>query len=99
MTTSNSRNAHKPQPVPQLITKLWNLYFEMSLDPDLEASAEHIRNAALTLEHMRRMAFEVAQEPLSHSMADLDGEDGRLIDEDKPHHPARNQKFGSVMKH
>lgn len=99
MTTSNSRKTYKSQPVPERIKELWNLYFEMSLDPELEASAEHIRNAALTLERIRRMAFEVAQERFSQGMGNLDEENIHNPEEDEPLLSARNQKFGSVMKH
>jgi hypothetical protein len=99
MTTSNSRNGCKPRPVPELIKELWSLYFELSLDPLLEASAAHVRSAALSLEHTRRMAYEVTQEPLSQMMDDLDGEDGHRSEEDELVLSARNQKFGSVMKH
>ncbi len=48
--------------VPELIKHLWDLYFAMSLDPALAASSEDIRQAALKLEHTRRLAFEITQE-------------------------------------
>jgi hypothetical protein len=99
MKTSTSRKTHKPQPVPELIKELWNLYFEMSLDPDLEASAVHVRSAALTLEHTRRMALEVAQESLPNNIDGFETEDGRQADEDERPLPAKNAKFGSITKH
>jgi hypothetical protein len=89
MTTSNPRKGYKSQPVPDLIKQLWTMYFEMSLDPELEAGAQHVRNAALALEHTRRMAYEVMQE--QH----LTAEDARPDDERE----FATQKFGSVMKH
>lgn len=98
MKTSNSRN-HKSQPVPELIKQLWNLYFEMSLDPQLEASAAHIRSAALTLEHTRRVAFEITQETPYDDIGDADMDDSRPAKENKQKLPVRSQKFGSVMKH
>ena len=99
MKISTSRKNHKPQPVPELIKELWNLYFEMSLDPDLEASAVHVRSAALTLEHTRRMALEVTQESPPNHIDGFDTEDGRQAEEDERPLPARNSKFGSIMKH
>lgn len=97
MTTSNPRKGYKSQPVPELIKDLWNLYFEMSLDPALATGATHIRNAALELEHTRRMAFEVAQEAPEKALYEAGGEDTHP--EDEREFFTRNQKFGSVMKH
>jgi hypothetical protein len=48
--------------VPELIKHLWEVYMHMSLDPVLIASAEHVKQAALTLEHIRRLALEISQE-------------------------------------
>ncbi|WP_088348182.1 MULTISPECIES: hypothetical protein [Rhodomicrobium] len=48
--------------VPELIKHLWEVYMQMSLDPALRASADHIKQAALTLEHTRRLALEISQE-------------------------------------
>ena len=45
--------------VPEMIRTLWALYNNMSTDPALASSACHIRSAALALEDMRRVAFEV----------------------------------------
>ena len=45
--------------VPEMIRTLWALYNDMSTDPALASSASHIRSAALALEDMRRVAFEV----------------------------------------
>lgn len=99
MTISNSRKTYKSQPVPERIKELWNLYFEMSLDPELEACAEHIRNAALALEQTRRVAFEVAQEASLEGGEILDEANDTSLEEDEPFLSVRNQKFGSVMKH
>jgi hypothetical protein len=97
MTTSNPRKGYKSQPVPDLIKQLWTIYFEMSLDPELEAGATHVRNAALALEHTRRMAFEVTQEQHLTTLCETGAEDARPDDERE--FAKRNQKFGSVMKH
>jgi len=51
-----------PQTIPELIKHLWELYSMMSLDPALEPSAEQVKQAALTLERTRRLAFEVYRE-------------------------------------
>lgn len=99
MKTSNCRKSHKSQPVPELIKELWNLYFEMSLDPDLEVSAAHVRTAALSLEHTRKMALEVIQESLPHNIDDLDTKDDRQVEDDELSLMIGDQKFGSVMKH
>jgi hypothetical protein len=48
--------------VPELIKHLWDLHFTMALDPALASSAAHIKEAALTLEQTRRLAFEICQE-------------------------------------
>jgi hypothetical protein len=48
--------------VPELIKHLWDLHFAMALDPALASSAAHVKEAALTLEHIRRIAFEISQE-------------------------------------
>jgi hypothetical protein len=48
--------------VPELIKQLWQLYLDMSLDPVLADSAEHIKQAVLTLETTRRLAHQVALE-------------------------------------
>ena len=97
MTTSNPRKGYKSQPVPDLIKQLWTIYFEMSLDPELAAGATHVRNAALALEHTRRMAFEVTQE--QHLMAGCESGADDARPDDEWEFTARNQKFGSVMKH
>lgn len=99
MKTRNQRNDFPQQPVPELIKKLWTMYFEMSLDPELEESAKHIRMAALTLEHTRRLAQEVAYE-VEVECADNAGENGRrVMEEDEFLEQLRNPKFGSAMKH
>jgi hypothetical protein len=97
MTTSNPRKGYKSQPVPDLIKQLWTIYFEMSLDPELQVGAAHVRNAALALEHTRRMAFEVAQEQYLMAACETGAEDARQDDERE--FAKRNPKFGSVMKH
>lgn len=65
--------------VPELIKNLWDLYFFMSLDPALESAAEHVREAALTLEHTRKLAFEIYRESCHQeagtSKAELQEED------------------------
>ncbi len=54
--------------VPELIKHLWEVYMQMSLDPALRASAEHVKLAALTLENTRRLALQVSLEtPLRQS--------------------------------
>jgi hypothetical protein len=50
------------KPVPELIKHLWELYLVMSLDPVLAGCADHIRQAALTLEHTRLLAFQVGRD-------------------------------------
>ena len=50
------------KPIPELIKQLWELYLVMSLDPVLAGCADHIRQAALMLEHTRRLAFQVSQD-------------------------------------
>jgi hypothetical protein len=56
-----------------------------------------VRNAALALEHTRRMAFEVAQEQYLMAACETGAEDARQDDERE--FAKRNPKFGSVMKH
>lgn len=58
---------HDPQDdqfnnIPELIEHLWGLYSTMTLDPALVGSAEHIREAVLELEKVRRAAYEVWKE-------------------------------------
>ena len=48
--------------IPELIGHLWDLYSAMTLDPALVGSAEHIREAVLELEKIRRAAWEVFKE-------------------------------------
>jgi hypothetical protein len=48
--------------IPELIKQLWELYMVMSLDPVLASSADHIKQAALSLEHTRLLAFQVSQD-------------------------------------
>lgn len=48
--------------IPELIKQLWELYMVMSLDPVLVGSADHIKQAALALEHTRLLAFQVSQD-------------------------------------
>ena len=55
--------------VPELIKHLWEVYMHMSLDPVLSASAEHVKQAALTLEHIRRLALEISQEEPARTSA------------------------------
>lgn len=85
--------------IPELIKHLWGLYFAMSFDPALASSAEHLRQAALTLEHARRVAFEVSQEDQPDtSPADAEGAE----DEDQNHERAghfRRGAPGSLLKH
>jgi hypothetical protein len=38
------------------------MYFAMARDPALEQSAQHLRQAAITLEETRRLAAEICQE-------------------------------------
>jgi hypothetical protein len=56
-----------------------------------------VRNAALALEHTRRMAFEVTQEQHLTALCETGAEDARPDDERE--FAKRNPKFGSVMKH
>jgi hypothetical protein len=63
----NMKPPHDPQDerlnnIPELIGHLWSLYSAMTLDPALVCSAEHIREAALELEKVRRAAWEVYRE-------------------------------------
>ena len=98
MTTSNPRKGYKSQPVPDLIKHLWTIYFEMSLDPELEAGAVHVRNAALALEHTRRVAFDVAKEQ-QHAAKACEASADDAMPEDDGDFAVRSQKFGSIMKH
>ena len=76
--------------IPDLIKHLWGLYFVMSFDPALKSSAEHVRQAALTLEHARRVAFEVSQEETASEDKDQDNEPANLL---------RRTAAGSQLKH
>lgn len=85
--------------VPELIKHLWEVYMHMSLDPVLSASAEHVKHAALTLEHIRRLALEISQEGPSQAQ----GTDKRRTRQDT-HEDAgldwlRIAKAGSPTKH
>jgi hypothetical protein len=51
-----------PRSIPELIKHLWDMYFAMARDPALEQSAQHLRQAAITLEETRRLAAEICQE-------------------------------------
>lgn len=85
--------------IPELIKHLWDLYVVMSLDPALESSSEHIKQAALTLEHVRKLAFEVCQEGPPQKPHTVKA---ALPDEDMDAEAAkwlRVAKAGSQMKH
>jgi hypothetical protein len=62
METPRNLQIEESRNVSDLITHLWKLYYDMSLDPALAASAEHVRKAALELEETRRIAWEVYRE-------------------------------------
>lgn len=99
MNDSDDVDGFPTKSIPDLIKHLWDLYVDMSKDPALEATAEYIKQAVLTLEHTRRLAFEVYQEqPARRSSAavavlpdeDMDTEAGNWI---------RIPKAGSHSKH
>lgn len=98
MTNPTSKKNYKPLSVPERIKQLWNLYLEMSLDPSLEASAEHVKAAVLTLEHIRKIALDVTMEERPEGMHDTTAEEN-LVDEEEFFERLRKQQFGSVMKH
>lgn len=62
MSASDDPDDLTAKSVPELIKHLWDLYFFMSLDPALESAARHVKEAALTLEHTRKLAFEIYRE-------------------------------------
>jgi hypothetical protein len=89
--------------IPELIKHLWDLYMAMSMDPALADSAAHIKEAVLTLEYTRRLAFQVTQEDAKQP--------GRTSRRKKPELIAKEQeeaeqqawlralKAGSPLKH
>jgi hypothetical protein len=62
MKTPRNLQDQAPNNISDLIAHLWQLYYAMTLDPVLAASAEHVRNAVLELEQTRRIAWEVYRE-------------------------------------
>ena len=62
MNASDGDSELIPGTIPELIQHLWNLYEAMSRDPALASSAEKVREAAMSLEETRKIAFEVCQE-------------------------------------
>jgi|EndMetStandDraft_5_1072996.scaffolds.fasta_scaffold145758_2 hypothetical protein len=62
MKTPRHEQDETPRNISDLIAHLWKLYYAMTLDPALAASAEHVRNAVLELEETRRIAWEVYRE-------------------------------------
>ncbi len=62
MSASDRESDFSGRPIPELIKHLWDLYFMMSLDPALEASADHVRQAVQTLEEIRRLAYQISEE-------------------------------------
>jgi hypothetical protein len=62
MKPGDSLQNLKTRPVPDLIKQLWELYMVMSVDPVLAGCADHIRQAALMLEHTRMLAMQVSQD-------------------------------------
>ncbi len=100
MKTSTPRRDFSPDSVPELIKKLWKLYFDMSLDPALEESAEHVRLAAISLENTRRIALEIALECQSGNAPEQLEETMAHSEERVSSKLARKQsRFVSTMKH
>jgi hypothetical protein len=62
-------------------------------------SAEHIRSAALSLEHTRKIAFEVMKERASVRLDDLDEGTQAATDEEELLDLINEPKFGSTLKH
>ena len=62
MKTPRNLQDQSPTSISDLIAHLWKLYYSMSLDPALSASAEHVREAVIELEETRRIAWEVYRE-------------------------------------
>jgi hypothetical protein len=65
MKAPHKRPNRSTNNIPELIAHLWAVYSEMSLDPALRGSAEHIRRAAVKLEEVQRLAWQVCQEELN----------------------------------
>ena len=93
------------KPIPEVIRQLWELYFVMSLDPVLAGCADHIRQAALMLEHRRRLAFQVSQDASreqirrSKRRRRRPDEAGQAPVEDADIAWLRAAKAGSLLKH
>jgi hypothetical protein len=62
MMASDGEGGLVPRSIPELIKQLWEMYAVMSRDPALETSAQHLRQAAITLEETRELALQVGRE-------------------------------------
>jgi|SRR5688572_24896235 hypothetical protein len=62
MTASDGEGGLVPRSIPELIDHLWEVYSMMSRDPALETSAQHLRQAAITLEETRKLALQICLE-------------------------------------
>ena len=62
MMASDGEGGLVPRSIPELIKHLWEMYSVMSRDPALETSAQHLRQAAITLEETRELALQICRE-------------------------------------
>ncbi len=99
MDSSEGADDFSARSVPELIKHLWDLYLVMSLDPALEATAAHIRQAALTLEHTRRLAYEICQEGPPQTACKTKAVASEEHTEGEPTKWLQGAKTGSQLKH
>ena len=103
MKPDDSRLNSITDSVPELIKHLWDLYMAMSMDPALADSAAHVKEAALTLEYTRRLAFQVTQENVKQPGRGPKRKKPELIAKEKEEAEQeawlRAVKAGSPLKH
>ena len=100
MKPNDSQHNLVTNPIPELIKHLWDLYMAMSLDPALAASAEHVKQAALVLEHTRQLAFQVSQDAAKQQNRNTRRKRARSTARDEAAAAwLRTAKAGSQLKH
>lgn len=99
MRPMDKQNDLTTKSIPELMHHLWTLYMEMSLDPALAESAEHIREAALSLERTRRLAHQVLLEAEKDQMASPPRKSKRTSEEKAALEWLRSARTVSQSKH
>jgi hypothetical protein len=79
MMASDGEGGLVPRSIPELIKHLWEMYSVMSRDPALETSAQHLRQAAITLEETRELALQICREEQLKASASGAKRSGRRV--------------------